>query len=85
MPARKLASHRAPALFGLLLSGFMSLLVSGIATLRAIGLAEGFADMWASAWLSAWLVAFPAVLIVAPWARRVVSMLVHSGSETPSR
>lgn len=85
MPARKLASHWAPALFGLLLSGFMSLLVSGIATLRAIGLAEGFAVMWATAWLSAWLVAFPAVLIVAPWARRVVSMIVHIGSETPSR
>ncbi len=82
---RKLASHWAPALFGLLLSGFMSLLVSGIATLRAIGLAEGFTGMWASAWLSAWLVAFPAVLVVAPWARRTVALLVHSGPETPNR
>jgi len=85
MPAKKLASHWAPALFGLLLSGLMSLLVSSIATLRAIGLAEGFAVMWATAWLSAWLVAFPAVLVVAPWARRVVALLVHSGPEIPNR
>ena len=66
----------APALFGLILSGLMSLLVSGISTYRAVGLGEGYAGLWTSAWLTAWFVAFPVVLIVAPLARRTVALLV---------
>ena len=54
----------------------MSLLVSGIATLRHAGLAEDFASLRASAWLTSWPVAFPVVLVVAPLAPRVVQRLV---------
>ncbi len=67
----------APALFGLILSGLMSLLVSGISTYRAVGLGERYAGLWVSAWLTAWLVAFPVVLVVAPLARRTVTLLVE--------
>lgn len=67
----------APALFGLLLSGLMSLLVSGIATYRVAAPGAPFVAMWASAWLTAWAVAFPAVLVAAPLARRVVNVLVE--------
>ncbi len=66
----------APAVFGLILSGLMSLLVSGISTYRAVGLGDSYAGMWASAWLTAWLVAFPVVLGVAPLTQRMVAMLV---------
>ena len=66
----------APALFGLILSGLMSLLVAGISTYRAIGLGDSFTGLWVSAWLTAWLVAFPVVLVVAPLARRAVTLLV---------
>lgn len=66
----------APALFGLILSGLMSLLVSGIATYRAAGVAPGFVGLWATGWLTAWLVAFPVVLVVAPLTRRAVGALV---------
>ena len=66
----------APALFGLILSGLMSLLVAGISTYRAVGLGDGFTGLWIGAWLTAWLVAFPVVLVVAPLARRTVSRLV---------
>lgn len=76
-----LAKKWAPALFGLMLSGLMSLLVSGISTLRAVGLIEGFAGLWAGAWLAAWVVAFPVVLVVAPLARRAVAMLVDNRAE----
>lgn len=69
----------APALFGLILSGLMSLLVSGISSYRAVGLGEGFVGLWMGAWLTAWLVAFPVVLLVAPLARRTVSLLVAGG------
>lgn len=69
----------APALFGLILSGLMSLLVSGIATYRALGFGDHYVALWTGAWLTAWLVAFPVVLLVAPLARRTVSLLVDNG------
>lgn len=66
----------APALFGLILSGLMSLLASGIATYRAAGISPDFIGIWAAGWISAWLVAFPVVLVVSPLTRRVVGALV---------
>ena len=71
-----LSKQAAPALFGLILSGLMSLLVSGISTSRAVGFGESYAALWVGAWLTAWLVAFPVVLVVAPLARRAVALLV---------
>lgn len=68
----KLPRRWAPPLTGLILSGFMSLLVSGIATARTVGFVRALPDAWCSAWLSSWLVAFPAVLVVAPLARWLV-------------
>lgn len=65
----------APLLFSLILSGLMSLLVSGISTFRALGLVPDFVTLWSRAWLTAWLFAFPAVMVVAPVARRVVDLL----------
>ena len=65
----------APLLFGFLLSGLMSLLVSGISTLRAAGAGPDFPWLWATSWLSAWVVAFPVVLVVAPLVSRVVAAL----------
>lgn len=65
----------APILFGLMLSGLMSLLVSGISTVRAIGLPPGFVTTWLGAWLTAWAIAFPSVLVVAPITRRLVDRL----------
>lgn len=62
----------APVLFGAILSGLMSLLVSGIATLRAVGPSADFLTLWFGAWLTAWMVAFPVVLLIAPFARKMV-------------
>lgn len=80
----------APVLFGLILSGLMSLLVSGISTSRTVGLGEHLASAWLGAWLTAWPVAFPVVLVVAPLARRLVALLVddrtaaHDASTAPA-
>ena len=65
-----------PMLFGLILSGLMSLLVSGISTLRAVGLGPDLAGLWMRSWLTAWPAAFPVVLLVAPAARKAVGLLV---------
>lgn len=68
----------APALFGFLLSGLMSLVVSGVATVRNADPVDSFLDLWIAAWLPSWLIAFPTVLVVAPIARRFVGMLVKA-------
>lgn len=73
-----MSARLAPLLFGFLLSGFMSLVVSGVATLRTAGLAEGFAGLWIGAWLPSWAVAFPVVLVVAPLARRLVALSIRA-------
>ncbi|WP_044875433.1 DUF2798 domain-containing protein [Pseudomonas sp. LFM046] len=67
----------APLLFSLILSGLMSLLVSGISTYRAAGWVPDFLGLWSGAWLTAWLFAFPAVVLVTPVARKVVGGLVE--------
>ncbi len=65
-------------LFGLILSGLMSFIVSGIATFRSIGPAPDFLSLWMGAWLPSWAVAFPSVLIAASVARRLVARLVRA-------
>lgn len=67
----------APVLFGWILSGLMSLLVSGVSTWRSVGPIGGFLVLWMLSWLTAWAIAFPVVLLVAPMARRAVEALVR--------
>ncbi|MCE1190548.1 MAG: DUF2798 domain-containing protein [Acidovorax sp.] len=67
-----------PVLFSLILSGVMSLLVSGISTLRTLPTDQSFPDLWARAWLTGWVVAFPAVMLAAPLARKLVARLTAS-------
>lgn len=62
--------------FGLLLSCFMSLLISGVATFLATGIVPGFVATWMGSWMTSWAIAFPSVLVVAPFVRRVLHRLV---------
>lgn len=67
----------APILFGFILSGLMSCVVSGIATVRALGLIDGVFGAWMASWTFSWAAAFPTVLVVAPIARRLVARLTR--------
>lgn len=69
----------APILFGFILSGLMSCMVSGISTLRVLGAVDGFVGAWMISWTYSWAVAFPSVLMVAPITRRLVAVLVKRG------
>jgi hypothetical protein len=62
--------------FGLLLSGMMSFIVSGISTLLARGVTPALPLQWLGAWVPSWAIAFPAVLVVAPFVRRILHRLV---------
>ncbi|MFY0610568.1 MAG: DUF2798 domain-containing protein [Hyphomicrobiaceae bacterium] len=72
----KLPASFEPIVFGLLLSGLMSLVISGIATWNALGFIPTFTASWMGSWLFAWMVAFPSVLVIAPFVRRVTHALV---------
>lgn len=74
-----------PLLFSLILSGAMSLLVSGISTFRTTPAQADFWRLWAGAWLTGWLFAFPAVMLAAPLARKVVALLTDQGASGSER
>jgi hypothetical protein len=73
----RLPNSAQPYLFALFLSGIMSLLVSGIATMRAVGLEDALIWKWLTAWAVSWAVAFPGVLVFAPLARKLVARLME--------
>jgi Protein of unknown function (DUF2798) len=66
-------------LFGLILSGLMSCLVSGLSTFRALGMGPDFWMLWLGNWAVSWATAFPIVLVVAPLTRRIVARLTVKG------
>ncbi|WP_293576102.1 DUF2798 domain-containing protein [Phaeobacter sp.] len=72
-----LPARFAPVLFGLILSGIMSCIVTGVATLKTVGFSRDFVASWMSSWSFSWPVAFAVVLFVAPAVRRLVARLVR--------
>jgi hypothetical protein len=72
----------APILFGFILSGLMSCMVSGLSTFRALGLIDGFMGHWLGNWALSWAIAFPVVLVVAPITRSIVARMV---TQTPPK
>jgi len=68
----------AHILFGFILSGLMSCMVSGVATLRALGFSSDFLMNWMTSWIASWALAFPAVLVVAPIARKLVARMTRA-------
>ncbi len=68
----------APILFGFLLSGIMSCIVSLVASVKNVGLGAETVNAWLGAWAFAWPVAFTIVLVVAPFVRRVVAKLTKA-------
>lgn len=66
-----------PAAFALLLTCFMTCMVSGITTLFAIGLADpAFWRTWFKGWMTSWVFAFPIMLVAAPVVRRILRAIV---------
>ncbi len=67
----------APALFGFIMSGMMSCIVTGIATLKAIGFGPSTLGDWMASWAFCWPIAFTVILIASPVVRRLVARLVR--------
>jgi hypothetical protein len=55
----------------LLLSGLMSFIMSGAISFINLELVAGFVGIWLHAWVVAWAIAFPTILLVFPFARKL--------------
>jgi hypothetical protein len=54
-----------------LLSGFMSFIMSGAISFINLGFVDNFISIWFHAWIVAYVIAFPSVLLVFPFARKL--------------
>jgi hypothetical protein len=87
MPTSKLKPKlkRLPARYGtvvmpLVLSIFMTAVVSFIATVKTAGFAENLVTLWLGAWQVSLLIAFPTLMLILPVVRRVVGFFVEPAS-----
>lgn len=71
----KFSARYSNLLFGGMLSAIMVTVISGAVVLVTQGLGPNFAMSWAKGFATAWPIAFPTVLVVAPFVRRVVAKL----------
>ncbi|KIC38620.1 hypothetical protein RA27_19540 [Ruegeria sp. ANG-R] len=68
----------AHALFALIMSGLMSCVVTGIATVKAIGFSPSTFGDWMASWAFCWPIAFTVILTLGPIVKRMIDRLVRS-------
>ncbi len=71
----KIPARYSHLLFGALLSAIMVTIISGTVVLINQGYDAEFFGHWFRGFATAWPVAFPTVLVVAPFVRRVVAKI----------
>ena len=62
-----------PAILALL----MTFVVSGISTVRAIGMPADFIGKWMGSWLVSYLIAYPTLLVVQPIVRKIMGTIME--------
>lgn len=81
--SRKLPVRVFQPVFGLFMAAFMSFLMSGAITALNIGLPPDYLSRWMGSWGVAFVLAYPAILIVGPIARRLALNFVESPFAPP--
>ena len=71
-----LPARYARAVFSLIMSGLMSCIVTGIATVKAIGFGPGTVGDWMASWAFCWPIAFSVILLLGPTVQGLVNRLV---------
>lgn len=74
----KIPARYGHLLFGGILSAIMVTVIAGAVTLVSRGLSADFAFQWFKGFATAWPIAFPTVLVVAPFVRRVVARITDT-------
>lgn len=75
---KKLPKAYGAFVLPLLLSFFMTSIVSAISVIRTLGVSMPALEAWPSAWLLSWVIAFPVLLVVMPFVRHLATLLVES-------
>ncbi|NHB59312.1 DUF2798 domain-containing protein [Acinetobacter shaoyimingii] len=73
----KLSAKNAAWVMPLILSCFMSGMISMVNMLLNVGFIEHFWTKWWSAWMLSWAIAYPIVLIALPVVRRLTAVFVN--------
>jgi Protein of unknown function (DUF2798) len=71
----KIPARYSNVLFGGMLSIIMVTIISGAVVLINQGFDAEFFKRWLKGFITAWPVAFPSVLVVAPFVRKVVAKI----------
>ena len=58
-------------------SFFMTFLVSGVATWRALGMGWHMINIWMTSWIISWAIAAPTMYFMMPVVRRWLSLVVE--------
>jgi hypothetical protein len=74
---KKLPVKYSNLLFGALLSAIMVTIISGAVIFAHQGFSPDFFQQWGKGFLTAWPIAFPTVLVVAPFVRKIVARLTE--------
>ena len=74
----KIPARYSNLLFGGMLSMIMVTIISGAVVLVTQGFTPDFPSHWFKGFATAWPIAFPTVLVVAPFVRRVVDKLTDA-------
>ncbi|HAY06137.1 MAG TPA: DUF2798 domain-containing protein [Hyphomonas sp.] len=80
---KKLPVRVFQPVFGLFMALFMSFLMSGAITAINIGFPPDYLARWMRSWGLAFVLAYPAILIVGPFARRLALHFVESPFAAP--
>ena len=67
---------RRRIVFGLVMGTLMSAVMSFALTAFSIGFPADFVDIWLLQFFRAWVIAVPFVILIAPFTKRVVELLV---------
>jgi len=74
----KLPASSARWVTPLLLSLFMTCIVSLISTLKGVGISPGVLRIWLGAWAVSWVIAFPISLLVLPMVKKATAFVVKT-------
>ena len=74
----KLPARSARWVTPLLLSLFMTCIVSLISTLKGVGITPGVLRTWLGAWAISWVIAFPTLLLLLPLVRKATAFVVET-------
>ena len=74
---KKLPARTMHFALPLALTFIMTFLVSGVATIRAIGFSDDMLSRWMESWLGSWILAFPIMLFLMPVMRRLLGRVIE--------